>query len=224
MILEKGEGQLERASGFRFEARGLTIQPETGNSAARVVLAGRKRVQVQALAGSFRVLNAQGIAVASLSSGKALEFEPGSPEGLTKLSGCLFAKTGHFLLTDETTSVVVELAGSGLEKEAGNRIEVTGSADPAVTPLSDASQFIHVLSLKRLGKACLAAVGIPAAAPGAGGLGRGGAGGGAGAGAGGISTLSTTVAVVGGVSAATVGGLAAAGKLPGQETVAPISR
>jgi hypothetical protein len=43
MILEKGEGRLEKAESFRFEARGLVIQPETGNASARVALTGGAR-------------------------------------------------------------------------------------------------------------------------------------------------------------------------------------
>jgi hypothetical protein len=59
LVLERGQGQLDKLSGFRVEARGLTIQPETGNATGRVALTGTNRVQVAAVTGSFRVLNAQ---------------------------------------------------------------------------------------------------------------------------------------------------------------------
>jgi O-antigen ligase len=212
LVLEKGSGKMEKAAGFRMEARGLTIRPETGTASARVTLAGNARVQVAALAGSLRVLTARGLLVAAMAPGAALEFAPqaasagGEP---WKLTGCLRTIAGHFLLTDEVTNVTVELAGAGIEAESGNRVEVTGALDAAATPVSGATQFIRVSRVKRLGKGC--AEGKGAAAAGAGGA----AGKAAGVGIAGISA--TTIAIVGGVAvAATVGGLAAASGLPGQ--------
>src|SRR5712691_6356685 len=46
IVLEKGNTQLQRAAGYRLEALGLTIQPETGAAHGRVSLAGVNRVQV----------------------------------------------------------------------------------------------------------------------------------------------------------------------------------
>ncbi len=206
MILEKGEGQLEKAEGFRFEARGLVIQPETGNASARVALTGGARVQLAALSGSFRVLNARGVLVANVVSGHALELEPQTPDTVSKVTGTLRQVGNHYLLTDETTNVTVEVAGAGLSKEVGSRIEVTGQMDPSATPVTDASQFIRVTSVKHLGTGAAGNSGAAAA----------GKGGGAAAGGHAIGTA-TTIAIIGGVAAAaTLGGLAAAGKLPGQ--------
>jgi hypothetical protein len=206
MILERGEGQLEKASNFRFEARGLTIQPETGNASARVALRGTAHVQLAVLTGSFRVLNAKGMLVANVGLGHSIDLEPQTADAITRLTGTLRVMSGHYLLTDETTNVTVELSGTGLTKEVGNRVEVTGSMDPTATPVTDATQFVKVTSVRRLGK------GTGAAA-----AGQGGAAGGAAAGAGHAGVSVTTIAIIGGVAAAaTVGGLAAAGKLPGQ--------
>jgi hypothetical protein len=216
MVLEKGGGQLEKASGFRFEARGLTIQPETGNASARVTLTGGARVELAALSGSFRVLNARGMLVANVGAGRGLALEPQAGDAATKLTGTLTKVGGHYLLTDETTNVTVELAGQGLAKEVGNRVEITGSMDPTATPVTDASQFVRVTALKHLGKG----TGTGAAA-----AGRGGAAGGGTAGGGGLGMSTTTIAIIGGVAAAaTLGGLAAAGKLPGQGSASTISR
>jgi hypothetical protein len=215
MILEKGEGRIEKAQGFRFEARGLTIQPETGNASARVALTGGARIELAALSGSFRVLNSRGLLVANVPSGHALELEPQGTDTASKLTGTLRQVGGHYLLTDETTNVTVELAGAGLSKEIGNRVEVTGQLDPTATPVTDASQFVRVSAVKHLGKGAAGSSGAAAA-------GKGGAGGAA---AGGHIALSaTTIAIIGGVAAAaTLGGLAAAGKLPGQGS-SPVSR
>jgi hypothetical protein len=208
VILEKGTGQLEKGENFRVEARGLTIQPETGKSTARVTLAGGARVEVAAAAGSFRVLNDRGVLVANVAAGRAIAFEQQPANTPSKLTGCLVARGVHYLLTDETTSVTVELGGPGLDKETGNRVEVTGGMDPTATPVSDASQFIRVSGIKRLQKGCPGGTGAAAAA---------GKGGGAAGTAGGHAGLSTTtIAVIGGVAAAAaVGGLAASGKLSG---------
>jgi hypothetical protein len=206
VVLERGQGRLDKTAGFRVEARGLTIQPETGNSTGRVLLAGNTRVQVAALTGSFRVLNARGMVVAKLPPGLTLAFEPQISSGPTKLMGRLQNKNGHYLLTDETTNVTVELFGPGLAKEVGHRIEVLGSLDPTVTPVSDASQFIRVTSVKP----------IPVA---------GAAPAGAAGGSSGVAISGTAIAIIGGVAAAAVvGGLAAAGGLPGQGASSVVSR
>ncbi len=215
MILERGEGRLEKAEGFSFEARGLIIQPETGNASARVALIGGARVELAALSGSFRVLNARGLLVANVASGGALALEPQATETITKLTGTLHKVGGHYLLTDETTKVTVELSGPGLAKEVGSRVEVVGKMDPSATPVTDASQVIRVSAVTHLGPGADANAGSPAA---------GAAGPAAAAGGHHIALSATTIAIIGGIAvAATLGGLAAAGKLPGQGS-APVSR
>jgi hypothetical protein len=216
MILEKGEGRLEKAANFHFEAQGLTIQPETGNASGRVAMRGGARVELAALAGSFRVLNARGLLVANVASGRALEFEPQAVDTASKLTGVLRKAGEHYLLTDETTNVTAEVAGNGLQKEVGNRIEVTGNLDPTATPVTDASQFVRATKVTRLGKGAAGSPG--AAAAGKGGASGGAAGGGAAA-AHGIG-MGATIAIIGGVAAAaTIGGLAAAGTLSGSSSV-----
>jgi hypothetical protein len=206
MVLEKGEGRMEKAQSFRFEARGLIIQPETGNATARVALGGGARVELVALSGSFRVLNSRGLLVANVASGHGLELEPQAVETASRLTGTLQQVGGHFLLTDETTKVTVELVGKGLSKEVGSRVEVTGQIDPAATPVTDATQFIRVSAVKHLGKGVAGSSGTAAAA-GAGTVAAGHT----------IALSATTIAIIGGVAAAaTLGGLAAAGKLTGQ--------
>lgn len=207
-ILEKGEGQLEKAAGFRFEAKGLTIQPETGNASARIALFGGAKVELAALTGSFRVLNERGLLVANLGAGRSLELEPQATDGTSKLTGTLRQVGSHYLLKDETTNVTVEVAGTSLSKEVGYRVEITGSMDPTATPVTDASQFIRVTTLKRFGKS---------RDEGAAAAGKGGAPSGSSGGGGKLAISATTIAIIGGVAAAaTLGGLAAAGKLPGQ--------
>lgn len=209
IVLERGKSRLDKAEGFRVEARGLLIQPETGNSTGRVELAGATRVEVAALNGTFRVLNSRGMVVAKIASGSTLAFEPQSLNRQTRLTGRVVNRGGHYLLTDETTNVTVEIAGPELAKVAGKRVELTGMLDPTATPVSDASQFIRVTSVKPLLGAAVAAAG---------------AGGTASATGSGLAVSGTAIAVIGGVAAAAVvGGLAATGNL-GDGTPATVSR
>jgi hypothetical protein len=199
MVLERGQGSLERSENFRVEARGLTIQPETGNATGRVVLANDAQVQVAALSGSFQVLNSRGMVVAKIPPGIALAFEPQASSEVTKLTGRLENRGGHYLITDETTNVTVEVTGSNLAKLVGKRVEVTGSQDPTATPVSDASQIIRVTSVKPLPGTGTAAAGSGGATTQNGGSRR---------------RYGTVIALIGGVAVAgVVGGLAAAGGL-----------
>ncbi len=213
LLLEKGEGRFAGSGDFAVRAGSLNIRPEGAGVRGAVQMIGSGKVQVAALAGAVRVTNAQGVLVARLHPGTALEFEP-QAAGATapvRLSGCLQKKGNRYLLTDETTNVTVELEGSGLDSEAGNRVEIVGAANPVAAP-AGASQSVRVAGVKRLAKGCSSAAG-KAAKAGSAAAGAGAAG--AAATAGGIS--GATVAVIGGVAAAaTVGGLAAAEKLPGQ--------
>jgi hypothetical protein len=209
LVLEKGGGQLQSSVLYPLEARGLRIASASPDTVARVRLSGPSQVLVAALKGSVRVTNSSGVLVASLEPGRNLSFDPqAGAAGPTRASGCLVLKDGKYLLTDETTRVTLQLQGPGLEKEVGNRVEVTGAVDPAPA-VAGATQLINVRTVNRQAKGCssLAAAKPPAQAGGA-----AGAGGGAAAGAG-IST-GATVAIVGGIAAAaTVGGLAATGTI-----------
>jgi hypothetical protein len=224
VILEKGAGRLERATGFRLETLGLTVQPGGGSAVARVTLVGTGKVQVAALNGQFRVLNARGLLVANVLPGKALDFEPLAASGPTKVTGYLLNRSGHWVLTDETTHVTVELEGPGLAAKVGQRVMVTGAMDPTVTPISDAAHFVRVAKIEAQNGAPPAGSGgqdtgaagqpptgtAPAGVGGASGTG-GPAGAAARTGIGG-----TTIAIVAGVAvAAVVGGLAATGTLSG---------
>ena len=236
LVLEGGQTRIDKANGFHVEARGLTIQPDTGVSTGRILLAGNTRVQVAALTGSFRVLNSRGMEVANIPSGMALVLEPQSAAGAARLTGRLVNRGGHYLLKDETTNVTVEIAALGMVKEelakqVGRRVEVTGSTDPVATPVSDATQVILVA---RMMQAPTSEPPPPASGGGTAPAGSGGAGGGrrfggsrrrgGAAGASSAAISVTMIAVIGGVAAAAVvGGLVASGSLAGS-TAAPVSR
>lgn len=224
LVLERGLSVIQKAQGFRVEARGLTILPDTGASAGRILLSGNAQVQVSASTGSLRVLNSRGMVVAKIPSGRALLLEPQSSEGPTRLAGRVVLRGGHYLLTDETTNVTVELAAKkNLANAVGRRVEVTGVNDPAATPASDATQVIEVAQVTPAPQPPAAPAGSGGSSGGSGGGGTA-AGGSAGGAASGAAVSVTLVAIIAGVAAAAVvGGLAATGSLGGG-TTAPVSR
>lgn len=216
LILESGYGQLESATDYEVEARSLRITAATPHAVARIRLDGDRKVMVAAVRGVVRVRNASGLLVANVEAGNSLDLEP-QPAGAaapTRLSGCLLAKSGKIIVVEQTTNVIIELQGLGLEKEVGNHVEITGVAADTNTSVPGASQLIRVAGLKQVSKGGCSAVakkiGATAAA-------------GAAAGAATATGISAgTLAVIGGVAAvATVGGLAAVGSLPGQSDTPP---
>ncbi len=240
LVLDNGYGEVRSASGFEVDARSLRIAaaPDT---VARIRLKGDRQVTVAAVHGGVRVLNASGLLVAAVDQGYSLDFEPQAAGAAapTKASGCLLAKAGKFILADQTTNVVLEVHGTGLDKELGNRVEISGISASDSASVSGATQLIQVAGLKEIGKGGCSAVakkigattaiaagatagtsaGTTAAGAGAGTAAAGAAGAATAAGAGiGVGTI----AVIGGVAAAaTVGGLAAVGSLPGQGSSNP---
>ncbi|MEQ1884623.1 MAG: hypothetical protein ABL967_06135 [Bryobacteraceae bacterium] len=212
-VLERGISRTDKSTGFHIEARGLRVIPETGNSTARVLVTQGNQVQVASVTGSLRVLNARGVLLASLPQGVALAFEPQTAGTSTRVIGRLENRGGHFILTDETTNVTLEIFGTDLQKDVGYRVEAIGGTDAAATPISDASQVLRATSVKRLSNSKTVAAGV------------GGASGGTATGstASGVAISGTTIAVIGGGAAAAVlGGLAASGNLTSEET--PVSR
>jgi hypothetical protein len=102
-------------------------------------------MQVTAIRGDLRVTTAQGMTIAALSAGRALEFEvPGesgaSPPAL--VTGCVVKIDGKYFLTDEAAGVTVELKGN-VNQYAGRRVEVNGSQVPDAKPAAGASQVVQ---------------------------------------------------------------------------------
>ncbi|MGQ9635638.1 MAG: hypothetical protein ACUVXB_15510 [Bryobacteraceae bacterium] len=163
LILERGTGELREARGYGIEARRLRVYSAASGALARVAYDKDNRVLVAALNGPVRVTTDGGLLVANIAAGKALSFDPQPPGAAppVKVTGKLERKDGHFLLTDETTQVISELVGAGLDQEVGNRIEVTGVLDPTGKPFPPATQLVKLLKRTRL-----AAVPPPAAAAG----------------------------------------------------------
>jgi len=226
LVLEKGSGEVRNATSFGVEARSLRVIADDKSSVGRVLVTEGNKIQVAALHGGFRVTNANGIMIAALRAGSALEFElpqGGGAAAPTTLTGCLVKRDGHYFLTDDTAGITVELKGGSLEKYAGNKIQIVGAQIPSATPASTATQVIQVSNVKELSKRCSSVAGGAAAGgAAAGGAAAGGAaaGGGAATAAGAAGVAVATKAVIAGVViAAATAGTAVAVTSGGEETI-----
>jgi hypothetical protein len=216
LILESGYGQVEAAQGYEVEARSLRVSGSR-DAITRVKLEGDGKVIVASVRGAVRVTNSAGVLVATIEAGRSLDLEPqaAGASAPTNVTGCLLEKAGKAIVVDQTTSVVLELRGMDLEKEIGNRVEITGVAENSPASVPGASQLIRVAGLKVVAKGGCSSIANKIGATAGAGAVAATAAGTAGVGAG-------TIAIIGGVAvAATVGGLAAAGSLPGQSQSQP---
>jgi hypothetical protein len=178
-----------------FEAATLRISPADTHTIAQIVSQDSNHVSISAVQGLVDVRNGAGVLVATVRPGLALAFstQAGGAATATKMSGCLGMKNGHYVMTDNTTGVTVELKGPEVAKNNGHQVEITGSMIPGATPPAGASQVVQVVSVNSVGAKC----NIPGGAVVAGGAG--------------LST-GAIIAIVAGVAAvATTVGLAAAG-------------
>ncbi len=168
LVLERGQGELASAAGYRMEALGLRIEPAAPGASALVALRGDKVVQVAAFGGAVRVLTGAGLLVGNVMPSHALLFSPQAAGAATasKMRGCVTEEDGKYYLTDRTAGVKVQVSGPGIEQEAGNEVEITGTA-------LDADQ-VQVNSITRLGSGCKSsAIPVAAAAGAAAGVGAG---------------------------------------------------
>jgi hypothetical protein len=152
LVLERGQGQIAGSTTYPIEAASLRVLAAQPDSTALVALDGPRQIHVSALAGPVRVINSDGILVANIAPGKALELEAqvAGAAAPSTLTGTVLQRDGHYLLTDETTGVTVELKGENLDATVGKRVEVTGTIDTSTKPLAGASQTILVLEYKIL--------------------------------------------------------------------------
>ena len=223
IVLEKGSGQLESSTTFPLESRSLRVYSTEPNTVARVVVGGEGKVLVATLRGTVRVTNGAGLAVANVTSGLSMAFDPQvGASAPAQLAGCVFESNGKQFIFDASTKVEHGLSGSGLSKQVGKNLEITGIEDPAThlinvttwkqLPAGQCAKFAKLAkeSGSEMAAKTIGVAGGAAAAGAAGAAAAGAAGAAAGVG------VATTVAVVGGVAAAsTVGGLAASGSFSG---------
>ena len=196
VYLEKGSA---RIAGYSAYAKGLNVRAE-GSSSATVSMREQGVVEIAALTGNVHVFNASGVNVANLLPGRALDLRPADAgaSAPSSLVGCAVKSGDNTLLTDETSSVTVQIRGAIVK--AGRRVQLKGSMVPNASPASGATQVINVTDVKEVGGTCRAGV-IGAAGAGtagaAGASGGAGAGGAVGAATSGITTSTVLVAGIG---------------------------
>lgn len=209
-VLERGASQIHASNGYPIRVNSLSVIPVGPSSTIRVFRTNAGRLQISAVTGQAEVHGAGGLMIARVLAGSSFDFEqqPAGAEGATKVSGKLEKQRGRYMLTDATTKTTFELQGDNLEKSVGQCIVGNGSSDPTTPAL------IHLATYDKVSCKKLA---IPASVAGAG-AGAGGtatAGTGAAAGASGLAAGTVAAIVVGGATAASLGGLAAAGTFSG---------
>lgn len=155
VALERGIGQMAAPASYELDAAGLRIRAasDAPNEKARLRVTMGDRVEVMALAGSARVTNGAGLLLASIPAGRGMSFsqQAGATGSVTR-TGCLLYKDGHYILQDENTQEVVELNArdavlGDLKKNAGNRIEATGTAGATKPAVSIATLLLNVAAL-----------------------------------------------------------------------------
>ncbi len=214
VVLEQGAGELVNAANYRIEAMGLEISSDAPGSSARVRIQD-DAVEVAALEGGLEVHNRDGVLLAALRPGRALSLMA-TADGASapaSLTGCAEEREGHYLLTDDTAGITVELRGANLKNQIGQQIAITGVAVPKAEPIDGASQVMQVNNLRTVATRCSSSAAAGAAG--------GAAAGAAGAAAGGAAA---TTAVVAGVVVAAAGTGAAIGLTRGDEEKQTISR
>lgn len=146
LVLQKGSSFVASPS-YRLQTRGLEVAPAVRGAQAHVVLKDGV-VNVAALNGPVQVRSADGVMLASVRPGTALDLTPGAgSSGTSTMSGTLRQESGKFLMKDQITNLDVELRGSNLATEVGRTVEVTGKATPTA---NRDSQVLEVASLNRL--------------------------------------------------------------------------
>ena len=133
LLVEQGGAQLRSAGGYSIVSTSMHVIP-TSQSAVIRVQDSSDAVRVGVVAGTAELRQTNGLLVASLNAGGAVNLDrppDAAAGGPTELTGTLSQKDGRFLLLDDGSGKTVELNGEGLDKAVGRCISVLGSRDPA---------------------------------------------------------------------------------------------
>jgi hypothetical protein len=164
LLLNEGAGQFATPEDFAIEAISLRIAPLSPNASGRAVLLGPRRLELAALTGIWSVANNEGVIIANLAPGTALDFQlpektntAENADTAANMKGCLRKKDGHYLLKDETTNITAELRAVDpqiLEKELRHHVQIAGNRVAGATPVKGTSQMVDVREVKLLSKHC----------------------------------------------------------------------
>jgi hypothetical protein len=93
--------------------------------------------------------------VANVAAGRSVDLRLGQAKDAAVLTGCVTQAGGLYLLRDEVSGITVELRGAEVAKQLGQRVAVTGSAEPSVRG-APGGQVIRAKAVKLLGGECQA--------------------------------------------------------------------
>jgi hypothetical protein len=141
LLLMKGVGQVAAPSTFEVGVAGFHIQAD----GARIRVGLRDRVEIESYSGTARVAGAGGLELASITAGRTMSFAM-QAASVTHI-GCMVYKDGRLLLQDQTTMEVIELIGSDLAPNVGNRVEISGSVSSAKPAIPIATSVLAVAAV-----------------------------------------------------------------------------
>jgi hypothetical protein len=147
LILDKGVGQVGQAAPFEVDAAGFKVR----GAGVRVGWgAPNQMVEIAALTGVAKVFGNGDVLLAAIPAGRHmnLAFQAAQTGTLTR-TGCLVYKDAHYILQDDDTQEVVELAGNAQDssKNLGNRVEVKGTASTARPAVTIATSVLTVSAI-----------------------------------------------------------------------------
>lgn len=127
VILEEGVGQVGGKNTVPMWSMGLKVVADSA-AQARVDRKADSLV-VESLRGPVGVFSTEGVLLARVTEGRALGFKPmATPDGMSSVTGRVAKEGSRFVLPDEVTGRKIELEGSGLAQEVGQRVTVSGKA------------------------------------------------------------------------------------------------
>jgi hypothetical protein len=151
LVLHQGETELTAPGAFHLEVEGLRVAANGPKSHATVSLKPGNTVQVSALSGTFDVTNEHGVALASVSPGRAMTFAFQSSAVGSSFTGTgkVSFSDGHYYLTVKSTGAKYEIKGQNLSKLVGKEVTITGTIQSA-TAAGGALDIVDILSTKVL--------------------------------------------------------------------------
>ena len=154
LSLERGRAQLDSGKDYRIEARTMRVSLAKPQSRAIVSMDASGVVEVAALGAVVHVANAEGVVVANVAAGRAVELRLGQTSEAAMLNGCVVKAGNAYTLRDETTEVTVELRGADVASDVGRRVHVTGAIVSAQRAFAPADQVIQAKTMQVLRGVC----------------------------------------------------------------------
>jgi hypothetical protein len=154
LVLEKGRAQLDGGKDYRIEASSIRVSLAKASARAIVSVGASGLVEVAALGGMVHVENAEGVAVANVAAGRAVELRLTPTSETAMLTGCVVKIGTVYTLRDEASAITVELRGAEVSNDVGRRVQVSGTMAPSQHALAAADQVVQAKSIHVLGSGC----------------------------------------------------------------------